>query len=307
MKTIVITGGTGSIGQRLIPLLLEKRYRIIIFTRNAKKRSTHQDISYATWDPDNLLYDKEAIEKADAIINLAGAGIADRRWTRKRKSFILDSRINSSKTILKALAETSNHVETVINASAIGFYGAGEHNRLFTEDDTNGKGLLCYVCRAWENQIMPVKAIGKRLIILRIGIVLDRATGAYQKFRTPLNFRVATILGNGNQMMSWIHIDDLCRVFMDAIEDNQFNDIYNCCAPNPVTNKTLLEVMGRERYRRSFLKMIIPAAILKMMFGQMAEEALLHSASVSCEKLLKSGFQFRFNRIEEAVKDLEGH
>lgn len=304
MKTVLITGGTGSIGNALVPMLLKKNYRVIIFTRR-NKRSDNPNCTYATWDPDEFSYDKNAIEEADFIINLAGAGIADKRWTDKRKDLVYDSRINSDITIVKAISEVPNKIRAVVNASAIGFYGADKGKLPFVENDPPGEGFLSKVCNDWERMITNVTELQKRLVILRTGVVLDKTGGAYKEFSNPLRFRLAAVLGNGKQIISWIHIHDMCLAYIEAIENENMSGIYNTCAPNPVSNEDLVTSIAKEKYGNAFLKMKVPAFILKIALGQLAKEALLESATVSCDKLLQSGFQFQFHTIEDAVKDLE--
>lgn len=288
-----------------MPMLLEKNYKVIIFTRHNDRQSKNDNCSFAKWDTNNFTYDKNAIAEADYIINLAGAGVADKRWTDERKELIYDSRFNSDFTLVKALTEVPNKVSAVISASAIGYYGADNAKGPFVEDDPPGQGFLAKVCTDWERVISNAEELQKRVVILRTGVVLDADSGAYKEFANPLKFRVATVLGNGKQMISWIHMKDMCSAYIRAIENENMSGIYNACAPHPVSNEELVTTIARKKFGRTFLKMKVPAFILKIALGQMAEEALLESATVSCEKLISSGFQFRFKTIEEAVEDLE--
>ncbi len=230
MATILIAGGTGLIGSRLSAMLVEKGYQVIILSRqpgpkpdrahsisNVGSRSS-TDLQYSYWDPALQKIDEEVIGKVDAIINLAGAGIADKRWSAERKKEIVSSRVLAAKMLVKALTEIPNHVASVINISAIGWYGPDSKrppgNEAFIETDPPDSAFLGEACRQWEESIAPVQSLGKRLVILRTGIVLSNEGGAFAEFKKPLRFGIAGIIGKGRQIMSWIHLDDLCRLFI---------------------------------------------------------------------------------------------
>jgi len=200
---------------------VSKGYKVIILTRSAKP--SQGNISYAKWDINKSMIDKTAIEKSDHIIHLAGAGVADKRWTNKRKKEIIDSRVKSSELLIDALKEANNNVQSVVSASAIGWYGSDQKGKTFTESDPPNNDFLGETCRLWEQSIEPVKNLGKRLVILRTGIVLSNEGGAFVEFKKPMKAGVAGILGSGKQVISWIHIDDLCRMYIDAIENNNLS------------------------------------------------------------------------------------
>jgi uncharacterized protein (TIGR01777 family) len=314
MATVLITGGTGLVGKALGQALLEKGYRVIILSRQAGKKSSIQNLAYATWDAAKQTIDKEAISQADHIIHLAGAGVADKRWTKKRKQEIIDSRIYSSKLIVDSLQSIPNNVKSVISASAIGWYGAdrlipspsplsGEGGNVlkFVESDPADKAFLGDTCKRWEESIAPVIQSGKRLVKLRIGIVLSKNGGALKEFLKPLKFGVAAVLGNGKQIISWIHIDDLVRLFIEGIENEKMNGTYNAVAPHPVSNKELTLALARSR-KIFFIPIYVPAFILKLMLGEMSIE-ILKSATVSADKILNTGFQFEFPFIDDALKN----
>ena len=225
MPTILITGGTGLIGTALRQLLTENGYRVIILSRNPqpKDRPTQvagspadtASVTTCHWDPSTGAIDPDAIRLADHIIHLAGAGVADARWTKKRKQEILESRINGCATLVKALREIPNNIKTVISSSAIGWYGPDPiipNPQPFEEPAPAYTDFLGETCRRWEEAIAPVTALGKRLVIIRTGIVLSSKGGAMKEFIKPIRLGVAAILGDGRQAISWIHIDDLCRL-----------------------------------------------------------------------------------------------
>lgn len=305
MATVLITGGTGMIGSMLSKALLAKGYSIIILTRKAKP-SADNGISYKEWNIEKGTIDQEAITGSDNIIHLAGANVAEGRWTDKRKKEIVDSRVSSGTLLVKSLKETPNKVRCVVSASAIGWYGADTqipNPKPFVETDEADKSFLGSTCKLWENAIQPVTGLGKRLVIFRTGIVLSNEGGAYAEFIKPLNFGAATILGSGKQVVSWIHIDDLVRLFITAIEDENLNGVYNAVAPNPVTNTELILEMARQR-SKFYIPLHVPSFALKIALGEMSVE-ILKSATVSSKKIEATGFQFLYPSLPRALKQLK--
>ena len=307
MTTILITGGTGMIGKALTEALLEKNYKIIVLSRDPDK---HQpvpgNLSYAGWDISSQTIDKDAIARADYIIHLAGAGIADKRWTKKRKQEILDSRVKSSELLAKTVQEIPNKIKAVISASAIGWYGEDPvipNPKPFTEDDPSDSSFLGDTCRQWEKSIEPIMSLGKRVVKIRTGIVLSNGGGAFKEFEKPLRFGIAAILGSGRQICSWIHIDDLVRLYISAIEDDTLRGVYNAVAPKPVSNKELMLQLAHEKKGKFFIPVYVPSFVLKTILGEMSIE-VLKSATVSCNKIHYSGFTFLYPSIEAAMKNL---
>ena len=301
METVIITGGTGLIGTALTSLLTSKGYKVIILSR--KQRHAKENVSYAVWDLKNSYIDPEAIRQADHIIHLAGAGVADKRWTKKRKQEIRDSRVNSGKLIIKSLSEIENKVRTVVSASGIGWYGSDKKNKEpFIEIDPHSDDFLGSTCKLWEESIQPVTKNGKRLVIFRTGIVFSNKGGAFKEFLKPLKAGVAAILGSGNQMVSWIHIDDLCRLYLAAIEMQHLNGIYNATAPETITNKQLMLKIGKAR-RRPYIPIHVPEFALKLVLGEMSIE-VLKSATVDDSKIRNAGFNFIYPTVDSAINDL---
>lgn len=303
MATVLITGGTGLVGTQLTEELLNKGYKVIVLTRKARQ-STSPNLSYAVWDVEKGTVDAEAISKADHIVHLAGAGVADKRWTAERKQEIVDSRTESAALIVKALKEVPNRVKTVVSASAIGWYGpdtAESKRRGFREDEKADTHFLGETCRLWEESISPVEDLGKRLVKFRIGIVLSEKGGALKEFMKPIKFGTAAILSKGSQVISWIHVEDLCRMFIYAIEHEQMNGVYNAVAPHAVTNKELTLQLAQNLRGKFYIPVHVPAFALKLALGEMSVE-VLKSATVSNEKIKGEGFTYLYPTIDSVLK-----
>ena len=326
MPNILITGGTGLIGTALSRMLLEKGYDVTLLSRKGKTSGKGSPSSAgnavsaspgpssagpstlrtAHWDPRTQVIDSEAIRQADYIIHLAGAGVADKRWSKKRKKEIVESRTTSSALLVKALQEIPNKVQAVVSVSGIGWYGpdaAIPNPRPFEETDPPDEDFLGETCRLWENAITPVTAMGKRLVILRTGIVLSREGGALKEFKKPVKMGVAAILGSGKQIISWIHVEDLCRLFLQAVEHPDWKGIYNAAAPRPVDNKTLTLALASRLKGKYFVPIYVPTFLLKIIVGEMSIE-VLKSTTVNTKKTRIAGFQFLYPSLDSALEEL---
>ena len=308
MATILLTGGTGTIGKALSRLLLQNNHQVIILSRSAAKDrpAPPPGIEYASWNVEEKTIDAAAVQRADYIIHLAGAGVADKRWTSKRKKEIANSRTQSSALLVKALQENTNHVKAVVSASAIGWYGPDPvipNPRPFEETAAADGGFLGETCRLWEESIAPITALSKRLVILRTGIVLSNEGGALVSFKKPLRAGIAGILGSGKQVISWIHVDDLCLMYLRAITDNSMAGVYNAVAPTPVSNKRLTIDLATATRNNFYIPVYVPSFVLKLMLGQMSEE-VLKSATVSAGKIRAAGFNFIYPTLQAALNQL---
>jgi len=304
MTTVLITGGTGLIGQALTKELIAKGYEVIILSRNPNKEKT-ANVSYAAWNLAAQTIDEKAIQKTDYIIHLAGANVAGGRWTTKRKKEIVESRTKSGELLVKGLKNIPNKVKAVISASAIGFYGADAiipNPKPFIETDPPDDSFLGRTCVQWESSTDPVTELGKRLVKLRTGIVLSNDGGAYAEFKKPMKFGIAPVLGSGKQIISWIHINDIAGLYIYAIENEKMNGVYNAVAPNPVSNKKLIRLIREEK--KISIQVSVPEFALKLALGEMSIE-VLKSATVSNKKVEEAGYVFMFPSIEAAVKNLK--
>ena len=304
MQIVLITGGTGMVGTSLTQLLLSKGYQVIVLTRQPRV-SNVTNLSYAVWDIDKGYIDPSAIQNADTIVHLAGAGVADKRWSKKRKQEIVDSRVMSGALLVKYLTENSHQVKTVLAASAIGWYGPDTAQSLmngFTETDPVDGAFLGDTCKRWEDSVKPIETLGIKLVTLRIGIVLNKQGGALAEFIKPAQFGVATIFGTGNQMVSWIHFKDLCKMILFGIESASLKGVYNAVSPDPTSNKDLIIAITK-KLRGFYLPIPVPAFVLNIMLGEMSIE-ILKSAKVSSKKIQESDFKFDYPTLDSALNDL---
>jgi uncharacterized protein (TIGR01777 family) len=310
MSNILISGGTGLIGSQLCNYLTQKAYEVTILTRKKSATSENPKISFSYWDIDRKIIDTEAVKKADHIIHLAGAGVMDKKWTARYKKIILESRTKSTELIISCLKDNEHKVKTFVSASAIGWYGADSKpssgKEGFIETDPAANDFLGETCRLWEASVEPAAALGVRVIKLRTGIVLSNNGGAFKKYKRPVRFGIAAILGNGKQIVSWIHIHDLCRLYCEAIENNSLEGSYNATAPEPVSQKTLILYLAKKLKNRFFTAIHVPQFFLKIIFGKRSIE-ILKSATVNDQKIKKEGFTFLFPSIESAIDELVAH
>jgi len=309
METVLITGGSGLVGKTLTNHLTARGYRVIILTRTKTPKdiqgiSDTEQVQYAHWDIVKKTIDIKAVQAADYIVHLAGVGVMEKSWTDTFKKEIIASRAESARLIRRTLQKNSNKVKAVISASAIGWYGADATPvKPFVETDPSDKNFLGETCRLWEENIDRIQELGKRLVKFRLGIILSNDGGALVEFKKSLNVGVAGILGNGSQVISWIHIEDVCRLFTEAIENEQIHGVYNAVAPVPVTNKELIMSLAKRIKGKAFIPMYVPKFVLYMILGKRSVE-VLKSATVSCQKIKQTGFTFLYPSIDAALDNL---
>ncbi|KAA9333530.1 TIGR01777 family oxidoreductase [Adhaeribacter soli] len=292
---ILITGGTGLIGTRLSEMLIDSGYEVAHLSRQTGQFSRYKTFR---WDIKNHFIDDHAISWADYIINLAGAGVSDEKWTEERKKEILNSRVESTNLLFNCLKSTPNRVKGFLAASAIGIYGdSGE--QLVTEESPYADDFLADVAKKWEAASWQMHSMGIRTVIFRIGIVLSDQGGALPQMAKPIKLMAGAPLGSGKQYMSWIHIDDLCQLFIKAIEEPQFHGVFNAVSPNPVTNETFTKALA-EVMHRPLLVPKIPAFGLKLVLGELSE-VVLGGSKVSSAKIQNTGFTFEYSSLEEAL------
>jgi uncharacterized protein (TIGR01777 family) len=248
MKTVMITGGTGMVGKSLSKMLLDKGYAVIILSRSKRNESGNSRLNYAHWDVNKSVVDTDALQKADFIVHLAGAPVVDKPWTKAYKEEILNSRTKSISLLTDNLSRISHKVKAIVSSSAIGWYGPDTRpGHRFTETDPPHHDFLGETCRLWEESVTKAESLGIRVCKLRTGIVLSNEGGALPEFKTPLRFGVAGILGSGKQIISWIHIRDLCRQFIFAIENETMSGSYNAVAPQSGKQPGVYHYTGKKK------------------------------------------------------------
>lgn len=298
MPTVLIGGGTGLVGKRLSELLREKGYEVRHLSR---KRNLNAKFPAYQWDTQAMTIEPEALLDVDYVINLAGAGIADARWTKSRKELIINSRTQTTALFRKYLELGQLKPKAYLSASAIGYYG-NQGAELMHEDAEPGTGFLSESTVLWEEAVKKIEASDLRTVRLRIGIVLSLDGGAMPELTQTFPFGVGAYFGTGKAYYSWIHIDDVARAFVFAMENEKMQGAYNAVAPNPSQAKDLVKTMAKA-YKRPVLVMPAPEFGIKVVFGEMSH-TVLDSTRVSSEKLEKAGFTFEFPDVRGAVENI---
>ena len=300
MATILITGGTGLIGKALTGMLIHRGHRIIILTRSGERSSGQ--VSYLSWNVAAGKFPPSAVAETDYVVHLAGANVGSRRWSARRREEIVRSRTDGSALLTEALKIHPNRVQTVVSASALGYYGP-DKDRPFRESDPPAGDFLGETCRLWEASLAPLRQLGKRLVILRTGIVLATEGGVFPALKGPLRAGIGAIPGSGKQIISWIHLVDICRMYMQALEDPSVDGVYNAAAPEPVPYKTLVLSLALRLRGKFFIPIHVPAPFLKIALGDMSVE-VLKSCTVDTRKIREAGFQCVYPQVEAALEDL---
>lgn len=295
MAHYIIAGGSGFVGQHLQKLLQGRGHQVsILSTRKQINKSNH-----ISWDPTVAYIDPDFRCQQGILINLAGAGVADKRWTPQRKEEIRLSRIQSNETLYQAIRGGQLNVQCFVCASAIGFYAAD--NKPHVETDPGDQSFLSQVCQQWEQSSLRMTQLNIPVSIARIGIVMGQEGGALPALTQSFSFGIAGIPSGGNQIYSWIHVEDLCHLLL-FLADHRKEGIYNAVAPNPVSLKMLIQSAIRASGKK-VLSIPVPAFLLKLALGEMSIE-ILKSSSVRADKILDAGFKFEFPEIQPCMNDL---
>ena len=291
---ILITGGTGFVGGALKQFLLTQGHEVVILSRSGG--DFQWDVSYGYIDP-------AAFEGVDAIVHLAGAGIADERWSAARKRELINSRVRSTAVLYQALSTITHSIKTVVSASAIGFYGADTGEQECVETSPAGLDFLADCTKQWEEAVDQIATLGIRLAKVRIGLVMGTAGGIFPVISKPIRYYVGANLGSGKQWQSWIHINDLVRIFNELLINSSLSGTYNGVAPEPIRAGEMNKQIAKALHRPFFLP-AIPGFLLRLILGEMAC-LVLGGSRVSSAKIEKdAAFSFTFVRFEEALKEL---
>jgi uncharacterized protein (TIGR01777 family) len=304
---IVIAGGSGFLGRALSVRLRTAGHDVVVLTRDAaqaRRRGSpdteSRAVRYAHWTPNGEAGDwAKEIDGTDALINLAGAGIADKRWSAARKRVLWSSRILSTKSLVGALRMVTRRPAVLIQGSAAGYYGAFENGPAIDESSPPGSDFLAQLCVAWEAEAQPAVTLGCRLVITRSSVVISRDGGALPKMMLPFMLFAGGPIGSGRQVMSWIHIDDWIEMMLWAIEKSSVSGPVNLAAPEPVTNAEFARALGRAMHRPSWMP--VPGFALRLIVGEMANDALILGHRILPKRAQECGYVFRHPGVDEAL------
>ena len=298
VKKILVTGGTGLVGNMLTKKLQDQGYEVSIMTRSPEKV---KHIKAFYWDIKKQEIDEKCLDGVDTIIHLAGENIADGRWTEERKKALVSSRTKSIGLIYDLMKRKEHQVKTVLSASAVGFYGdRGEE--ILDETSKPGTGFLAYCCEEWEKAVEQGTEMELRVAKFRIGLLLTPKGGVLDIFKLMVKTFTATKLGSGEQWFPWIHSDDLIGMFLWAIENEDAKGLYNATAPNPVRNKEFTKTLS-DVLHRPFWPFAIPKAMFKLLMGEKSELVLM-STHTKADKIIKAGYTFKFLSLKNALENL---
>jgi uncharacterized protein (TIGR01777 family) len=296
-KHVLITGATGMIGKALIKSLLESNHTISVLSTHPRFIA---NVQVFKWDVNKKRIEPKCFDGVDAIIHLAGENIAKEKWTDRRKQQIIDSRVLSTELLLNTLKTTEHQVKTFISASAVGFYG-DRGDEILNENSSKGSGFLADCCASWEDAVQSAADLGLRVVKFRTGFIIAKAEGGLPAMARPIKWFVGAPLGSGKQWVPWIHMTDMVGMYLYALQ-HSIQGTFNACAPNPVTNKTLTKALGKF-LRRPIWPITVPAKLIQLIMGEMSIIALM-STNTSTQKILDTGYTFRFTQLEQALSDI---
>lgn len=299
IKNVLISGGSGLVGNALTRFLLNKGYKVAILSRSVKSEG---DLSFK-WDVDAQTIDKEAVEFADLIIHLAGENVSSKRWSPKQKKKIIDSRVKSTKLLYKAIEKADKKPELFISASAVGYYGFEDQDIAAKEDDKPGRDFLAETVKLWEEEVMKIENLGLETIRLRLGVVIAKEGGFLNAVKIPVKFGIGSAVGSGEQFIPWIEMEDLVRMIYYVMKMENPESVYNAVAPESVSNKDLMRTLAK-KMRKPFFFPTVPAFMIRLLFGEMGD-IVLKGKRVSSDKIEKEGFKFKHHTFSDAIKDYD--
>jgi len=295
---VLVTGGSGSIGLLLCNFLKEQDFEVSVLSRTRSK-----DAQFKTylWNYRENFIEEEALN-CDYVIHLAGAGIADKRWTDKRKKELIESRKGTSMLLYEKLRQHKNQVKAVISASGAGYYGQISTDKSFEETDPPGTDFIGSICKEWEASVNKIQTLNIRVVNMRIGMVLMKNAGALEKMTPAFKAGLGTVLANGKQFMRWVHVNDLISIFFLALTNKEMHGPYNCCSPEAIDNRAFSKALAKSLHKKIWLPNS-PAWLLKLILGQRAL-LLTEGSRLSVQKLLSTGFEFNYPHLEDALNQI---
>ncbi|MFK7755411.1 MAG: TIGR01777 family oxidoreductase [Flavobacteriales bacterium] len=298
-EKVVITGGTGLVGMRLSELLSESGYSVVHLSRTENLKAKFPQYK---WDLNAGTLAPEALDNASYIIHLAGANVSEGKWTEKRKKAILDSRVKSGNLLFSEVKHQNIHLKAFIAASATGYYGAISTEQIFKETDPPATDFLGSVCKEWEASSFQFNKLNIRTVALRTGVVLTPNGGALKKLITPVKLGAGAAAGTGKQYMPWIHLDELCCMYIHAMKTTEMSGAYNAITAEHCTNTEFTRTLAKV-LKRPFWPFKIPSFMLKLMFGEMSV-IVLEGSRIDATKIQSSGYKFRFPYLKNTLEDL---
>ena len=299
---ILITGGTGVVGRRLVNHLLKYGHPVVVVSRQEyKPADLPAKIAFAQWDGKTAAGWGHLVENVEAIVNLAGAGLADEKWTPDRKKVLLESRVKAGRAVAEAISAAEKKPKVLIQASAVGYYGTQTDDQAITEESPAGNDFLAKLCQEWEASSEAVEALGVRRVIIRSGVVLDARGGAFPRMSMPFRLFAGGPIGSGRQWFSWIHYIDEVEAIRFLIKNENATGPVNLAAPHPLRNRAFAQAIGKVMKRPAFAP--APGFIFKIMFGEMST-VLLDGQRVIPKRLQELDFKFNFPKAEGALRDI---
>ncbi|WP_298313503.1 TIGR01777 family oxidoreductase [uncultured Aquimarina sp.] len=297
---VLITGATGLIGQEIVRLCHQSKIDVHYLTTSKSKLTSEKNYKGFYWNPSAGEMDSSCFEDVEVIINLVGATVA-KRWTNKYKQEIIDSRVDTASLILESLKKVKHSVRHIVSASAIGIYPDSFQNYYMEDSSMEDPGFLGEVVKKWETAVEEFKTLNIEVSLLRIGLVLSNKGGAFPKIANPIKQGIGAVFGSGKQWQSWIHVEDLAKMFMYVVEE-ELAGLYNAVAPNSVSNQKLTYVIADHLDKKIVLPNV-PKFMMKLVLGEM-HVLLFSSQRVCSDKILETGFRFKYDNITQAIEDL---
>ncbi len=298
MTKVLITGGTGMIGAPLTELLLNVGYEVIHLSRTV---TGEERVPTYSWNLNTKQIDPRAFNGIDSIIHLAGAGIANKPWSANRKQEIIDSRVETAKMLFDGCDKNNVNLKNFISASAIGYYPLTISDLVYKEDSPSGTGFLADVCKKWEDAADEFKTVAENVSKIRIGLVLGKDKGALKQIALPVRFYAAAGLGKGYQSMAWIHVHDVSRIFVHALQQN-LNGVYNAVGPETVINQDFMQILA-DVMEKPLLLPNVPEFLIKLVFGEKSD-LILKGVKLSSKKIQSTGFDFDYPTLNSALMQI---